>query len=199
MVFKDFECDCIRRFTKKKADNTGKYSELNVIIYISIWFHISTLQVFILLFYRRFNASQQLLMDLNHLCRQHKYNYFTTYIIILVLVAVVVADHRLGLPSALPLLAFVVAACLPAQLDLYPHWLGWNTGETWTVLHRFPSACLRIKATTSCLTKHIRNETICWTFSWHGRFLCWRPFLMQGCQGFVLILNLSGVITAHQL
>lgn len=76
-------------------------------------------------------------MDLNHLCRQQKYNYFTlftstmrlsrvadcavTYIIILVLVAVVVADHRLGLPSALPLLAFVVAACLPAQLDLYPH------------------------------------------------------------------------------
>lgn len=52
-----------------------------------------------------------------------------TYIIILVVVAVVVADHRLGLPSALPLLAFVMATCLFAQLDLNPHWLGW-------VMHR---------------------------------------------------------------
>lgn len=44
-----------------------------------------------------------------------------TYIIVLVFVAVVVADHRLGLPSALPLLAFVMAARLFTQLDLNPH------------------------------------------------------------------------------
>lgn len=44
-----------------------------------------------------------------------------TYIVILVVIAVVVADHRLGLPSALPLLAFVMAACLLTQLDLDPH------------------------------------------------------------------------------
>lgn len=48
-----------------------------------------------------------------------------TYIVVLVFFTVVVTDHRLGLPSALPLLAFVVASCLLAQLDLNPHWLGW--------------------------------------------------------------------------
>lgn len=49
----------------------------------------------------------------------------TTYIVILVFLAVVVTDHRLGFPSALPLLAFVMAACLLTQLDLNPHRLGW--------------------------------------------------------------------------
>lgn len=47
-----------------------------------------------------------------------------TYVIVQILVAVVVADHGLGFHSALPLLAFVVAACFFAQLDLNPHGLG---------------------------------------------------------------------------
>lgn len=45
----------------------------------------------------------------------------TTYIVILVFVAVVVADHRLGLSSALSLLAFVMATCLLTELDLNTH------------------------------------------------------------------------------
>lgn len=48
----------------------------------------------------------------------------TTYIVILVFVAVIVADHWLGLCPALPLLAFVMAASLLTQLDLNPHGLG---------------------------------------------------------------------------
>lgn len=47
-----------------------------------------------------------------------------TYIVILVFVAVIIADHWLGLPSALPLLAFVLAARLLTQLDLNSHRLG---------------------------------------------------------------------------
>ena len=50
----------------------------------------------------------------------------TTYIVIRVFVAVVIADHRLGLPSALLLLAFVVAARLLLPLDLDPHRLSWR-------------------------------------------------------------------------
>lgn len=48
-----------------------------------------------------------------------------TYIVILVFVAVIIADHWLGLPSALPLLAFILAARLLTQLDLNSHRLGW--------------------------------------------------------------------------
>lgn len=50
----------------------------------------------------------------------------TTYIVILVFVAVIIADHWLGLPSALPLLAFVLTARLLTQLDLNSHRLGWR-------------------------------------------------------------------------
>lgn len=48
-----------------------------------------------------------------------------TYIVILVFIAVIIADHWLGLPSALPLLAFVLAARLLTELDLNSHRLGW--------------------------------------------------------------------------
>lgn len=47
-----------------------------------------------------------------------------TYIVILVFVAVIIADHWLGLPSALPLLAFVLTARLLTQLDLNSYRLG---------------------------------------------------------------------------
>lgn len=44
-----------------------------------------------------------------------------TYIVVLILIAVVVTDHRFCFPSALPLLPFVSAASLLTQLDLDPH------------------------------------------------------------------------------
>lgn len=49
-----------------------------------------------------------------------------TYIVILVFVAVIIADHWLGLPSALPLLAFVLTTRLLTQLDLNSYRLGWG-------------------------------------------------------------------------
>ena len=45
-----------------------------------------------------------------------------TYIVVLLLVAVIVADHRLGLPAARPLLPVLVLG----QLDLNAHRLGFG-------------------------------------------------------------------------
>lgn len=53
----------------------------------------------------------------------------STYVVVLLFLAVVVAHHRLGLPSTLPLLALVVASRLLAQLDLHPHRLGCKEAE----------------------------------------------------------------------